>query len=349
MSRTTTPTSKSTVPTSPRTKHHSPRPLPRTSTSPTTRFFHTTPTPNDDPQKKPTWSADQYLKFHAERTRPVHDLLAQATPLLPPSSSASPLRIFDLGCGPGNSTAVLHSAFPTARLTGIDASSDMLQKARGDASLQRPNIDFVEADLATFDPRSADGEDRPPDLLFSNAAFHWLRSPQRLATITRLFRTLRPGTSTSTSSGGVLALQVPDNFTQPTHALMRRTALLPHKPWTQHFASARIHDRSCATRPDLDPIEPPHGIIAALGPHASSVRVWHTTYYHELADAAAIVAWVRGSGLMPYLERLEGDERAKEGFLAEYEGRVGERYERVGEGRGVLLAYPRLFVVAVRK
>src|SRR3954467_15345693 len=87
------------------------------------------------------WSARQYLKFEDERTRPPRDLLAQV-PL------ARAARVFDLGCGPANSTELLIERFPDAEVTGLDSSPDMLRQAR--ERLARAT--FVEADLATWNP-----------------------------------------------------------------------------------------------------------------------------------------------------------------------------------------------------
>jgi trans-aconitate 2-methyltransferase len=276
--------------------------------------------------EKKDWSANQYLKFNTERTRAVYDLVSQVTPLV---SSSTP-RIYDLGCGPGNSTQVLQAAFPSAKITGMDSSPDMLTKAR--ATL--PGVDFITGDLSTFEV------EKDADLLFSNAVFHWLRTPSRIDTLVRLFSRLRPG--------AVLAIQVPDNYHEHSHALMRTTAHLPDKPYTQCFSSIRIGDVSDATRPDLDPIELPSAFYNALIPHAASVDLWRTNYQHVLPDAGAIVEWVKGTGLQPYLHCMGGDEDAKRAFLEEYERGVGEKYPKLVDGK-VLLGYPRLFVVAVRK
>jgi trans-aconitate 2-methyltransferase len=229
----------------------------------------------------------------------------------------------------------------------MDSSPDMLSKAR--KSL--PDVEFVQGDLATYKP----GGDA--DLLFSNAVFHWLRSDTRIPTLTTLFHSLKPG--------GVIAIQVPANYHESSHVLMRDTALMPDREWSASFAGASTisyqvpttpsnSDVDChiglltdSTRPDLDPIEPSSSWYNALSPHASSVNIWTTRYEHVLADAGAIVEWVKGTGLQPYLNRI-ADAGAREAYLTEYERRIGEAYPTLQDGR-VMLGYPRLFVVAVRK
>jgi trans-aconitate 2-methyltransferase len=279
------------------------------------------------PPKK-DWSATQYLKFNNERTRAVYDLVSQIQTHI---TSPNP-RIYDLGCGPGNSTKVLLDAFPSARITGMDSSPDMLEKANTAFSDQEA-VDFTAGDLATF---KVDGETK---LLFSNAVFHWLRSSERIPTLVRLFESL--------PKGSVLAIQVPDNYHESSHRLMRDTASQSSKPWSTSFSSTRIGDLSDTTRPDLDPIEPPSAFYNALLPHAGHVNIWRTNYMHVLKDAGAIVEWVKGTGLQPYLNRIEGEE-AKKAFLSEYERGLKEEYPELEDGK-VLLGYPRLFVVAVRK
>lgn len=273
------------------------------------------------------WSATQYLKFGNERTRPVYDLISQIAPRI---TTPNP-RIYDLGCGPGNSTKVLLDAFPAAHITGMDSSPDMLSKA----STALPAIEFVQGDLATFAPKQGE----QVDLLYSNAVFHWLRSPTRIETLTRLLSALKPG--------AVLAFQVPDNYDEPSHALMRDVARRDDAPWAPYFKDTQIGSLEDKGRPDLDPIEPVQEFYNALAPHAEVVDIWTTKYSHVLKDAPAIVEWVKGTGLQPYLQRIE-DEEAKRLFLGEYEERLKEAYPELVDGK-VLLGYPRLFVLAVRK
>ena len=111
--------------------------------------------------KSPDWSSNLYLKFENERTRPARDLLAQI-PL------SSPSRIIDLGCGPGNSTSLLRARYPDAKLSGMDSSPNMLEKARQEV----PDVQFELGDLRTYSP----SPDENVDLFYSNAVFQWLTS-----------------------------------------------------------------------------------------------------------------------------------------------------------------------------
>lgn len=270
-------------------------------------------------QAAPDWSAAQYLKFGSERTRAVRDLVANI-PL------QSPRRIIDLGCGPGNSTAVLAARYPGAELSGVDSSPDMLARAR--AAL--PGVEFARADLHTYRPPA--GADAP-DLLFSNAVFHWLRRGDRLPAVLGLLR--------AQEAGGVFALQVPDNHGEPSHRAMREVAQL-EGPWREYFRALPA-DR----RPDLDPVETPAEWYDALAPLCAKVDVWHVIYQHVMDSPQGIVEWVKGTGLMPFLNVLPSQE-VKDAYLKAYEDRLGEVYPKLADGK-VMLRYPRLFVVATRK
>ena len=251
------------------------------------------------------WSPDIYLKFEDERTRPARDLV-NAVPL------AAPSFVVDIGCGPGNSTELLLERFPGARHLGIDTSPAMLDRARA----RLPDVEFRLADAAGFKP------DVPPDLMFANAVFQWL--PGHLGLFVHLMGELAPG--------GVLAVQMPDNVAEPSHALMVEVAAGGR--W-----AGRLADAARA------PLPPVRTYCETLRPHCRRLDIWHGIYNHPLADAAAVVEWLRSTGLKPFLDPLDEDERAD--FLAAYAEKVAGAYPPL-RGGGVLLRFPRLFIVATR-
>lgn len=253
------------------------------------------------------WNAEQYLKFEDERTRPARDLLAQI-----PVTDAR--HVVDIGCGPGNSTELLVKRWPQAAVTGIDTSADMLRQARERLPAQK----FVEANVAHWVAPAQ------TDVLFANAIFQWV--PEHLKHLQRLLGALHPG--------GALAVQMPDNLAEPTHVLMGEVAKQPA------FADIlNEHTRARDLLPD------PRGYYDALKPHCARIEIWHTVYNHVLDNADAIVEWVKGTGLRPFVDPL--DPPLRKAFLAEYTARVADNYPPQADGK-VLLRFPRVFIVAVR-
>jgi trans-aconitate 2-methyltransferase len=250
------------------------------------------------------WNDAQYLKFGDERTRAARELLIRV-PLKRVGQAV------DLGCGPGNSTALLRDRWPNARLTGIDNSPEMLERARRDF----PTVEWLLGDAGSY--RAPE----PVDLLFANAVFHWLPD----------HATLFPSLIEQVKTGGVLAVQMPHSFEEPSHRLMRevRARLMPGR-------SAP----NAAT-----PVAGPAFYYDLLAPHATAVDIWRTTYEHVMPDAAAIVEWVKGTGLRPYLDDLTDGERAA--YLAAYLAAIESAYPAQIDGKR-LSSFPRLFIVAVR-
>ena len=251
------------------------------------------------------WSAGDYLRFEDERTRPARDLLAALR-------LRRARRVVDLGCGPGNSTELLVERFPEAEVSGLDSSPAMLDEARR----RLPGRTFVEADLATWAPEPG------TDLLFANAVFQWL--PDHPAVLRRLLAAL--------PQGGALAVQMPDNLAEPSHRLMLEAA-------AELGLASRL---AAAARP---PLPAPALYYDLLRPLSARLDLWRTTYHHPIENAAGIVQWVRSTGLKPFLDRLDGAERAQ--YLGAYEARLAQAYPPRADGR-VLLRFPRLFLVAER-
>ncbi|HEY2707405.1 MAG TPA: trans-aconitate 2-methyltransferase [Caulobacteraceae bacterium] len=251
------------------------------------------------------WSPAIYLKFEDERTRAARDLLAQV-----PLQRAR--KVVDVGCGPGNSTELLAERYPDAEVIGLDSSPAMLDEAR-----QRlPALTFEAADANVWLP-SPD-----VDLVYANATYQWI--PEHLAQLPKVLAAL--------SLGAALAVQMPDNLGEPTHGLMREVA--EAGPWAERLKDAPRR-----------PLPPPRTYYDALKPHAARLDIWHTIYNHPLADAAAIVEFVRATGLRPFVDPLSPAERAE--FVAAYTAKIAAAYPPLADG-GVLLRFPRLFIVAQR-
>jgi trans-aconitate 2-methyltransferase len=251
------------------------------------------------------WSPATYLKFEDERTRAVIDLIAHV-----PLQEAR--RVVDVGCGPGNSTELLAGRYPAADVLGIDNSPAMLEAAQR----RLPGARFEAADANVWLP------DADVDLVFANAAYQWV--PDHFAQLPRVLAALKPG--------GVLAVQMPDNRAEPTHRLMIEVA--DEGPWAARLAHA-----------SRAPLPPLGAYYDALAPLAARFDIWRTAYQHPLADASAIVEFVRSTGLRPFLDAIEADERGA--FVVEYTARIAAAYPPRADGR-VLLAFPRLFFVARR-
>ena len=251
------------------------------------------------------WSPTQYLKFKDERTRAARELLAQV-PLVDPT------LVYDLGCGPGNSTALLAAAFGKAHIVGVDNSQEMLKAAR--ASL--PQCEFIAADLSAWHaPADA-------DLLYSNATFQWV--PNHLQILQSLLRGMK--------AGAVLAVQMPDNRNEPSHVAMVEAGV--NTPYADKMREAARGQMPTSV-----------DYYAALKPLCQNFDVWHTIYNHPLPGVAGIVEWVKGTGLRPFLDAL-GEAEQKE-YLARYSELLAQYYRVQVDGK-VLLRFPRIFMVAVK-
>jgi trans-aconitate 2-methyltransferase len=237
-----------------------------------------------------------------------------AADLLARVPSGARRRIVDLGCGPGNSTQLLAERCPEGEIVGLDASPDMLASARA----RLPRLTFTQGDLA-------DWRGGPADLIFANAVLHWV--PDHIAVMARLARELAPL--------GCLAVQMPDNENEPTHVLMREIAAEPR--FRDNLAQAGRAREAIGAFADYD---------AALSPLCGEIDIWRTVYVHRLEGPDAIVAWVESAGLRPFVAPLGAQERAA--FLARYRDAIAGAYPPRAGG-GVLLPFPRLFIVAARR
>lgn len=252
-----------------------------------------------------TWSAKQYSAFEDERTRPSRDLVSA----IPREHVATAV---DLGCGPGNSTEVLARRYPSASISGIDSSEDMVNAAR-----QRlPHLAFDLADIADW------RAPRPLDVILANASLQWLPD----------HRSLYPRLVSQLSEGGCLSVQTPDNLAEPAHRLAREVANAG--AWASKIGNVKHPDRHDA-----------RWYYSLLQPVCSRVDVWQTTYFHPMPNHQALVEWFKGSALRPYLAPLTPEEQ--QGFLVAYLREMTTAYPALESGT-VLLPFPRLFLIATR-
>lgn len=261
----------------------------------------------------PSWNPDLYLRFNEQRTRPARDLAARAAALY--AGREGPARAVDVGCGPGNSTAVVAESFPGAEITGVDSSREMIAKAR----LSGVSADWRVADAAEWEP------DAPVDLVFSNAALQWV--PDQASLIRKMAAWL--------GKGGVMAVQVPGNGESPLHRALRGVA--------EGFADReRFEGLDDAIR-----YHEPGFFHEALETAGVEGDIWETTYWHRLPNRNALIEWYSGTGMRPWLDRLSGDAE-RDRFKARVLEAAGPEYPDLPDG-SVFFPFRRIFFTALKR
>jgi trans-aconitate 2-methyltransferase len=225
--------------------------------------------------------------------------------------------VVDLGCGPGNLTATLAERWPGAEVLGIDSSAEMLQKA-AEHSARASNLGFAQADIAEWMP-----SDRT-DVVVSNAALQWI--PGHPALLAGWLEALRPG--------AWFALQVPGNFSSPSHVLMRQLA--ESERWREALGGVLRHD---------DAVAEPAKYLNIMLDAGCDADAWETTYQQVLQGQDPVLEWVRGAGLRPVLAALPAAEAAE--FEAEYSALLSGAYPATSHG--TVFPFRRIFAVARKR
>jgi trans-aconitate 2-methyltransferase len=258
------------------------------------------------------WDPAQYLHFADERSRPFYDLAGRI-------GATAPGYVVDLGCGPGQLTASLAARWPQAEVLGIDSSAEMIaaaQQADYPAAAGGGQLSFLVGDVSDWQPP------RSPDVIISNAVLQWVPNHMELL----------PRWAAYTAPGGWLAFQLPGNFDQPNHAVLRELA-----------SSARWRDQLCGVQLNRQAGDPAE-YLDLLGRLGLAVDAWETTYLHVLQGPDPVTEWYKGTGLRPVLAVLDPAD-ARE-FLAEYSSRVQQYYPVAPYG--TVLPFRRVFVIAHR-
>jgi trans-aconitate 2-methyltransferase len=255
------------------------------------------------------WDAGQYLRFGGERSRPFFDLVAQV-------GATDPRYVADLGCGPGNLTAALAQRWPGATVVGVDNSPEMIDAAQATAAQETPNLSFALGDVWEWRP------DRPVDVLVCNAVLQWVPGHDEL--LLRWAGLLAPG--------GWLAFQLPGNFDQPSHAIVKEMAASPR--WRTLLADVRLN------RQAGDPAD----YVGLLARPGFEVEAWETSYLHVLHGENPVLEWTKGTTLRPVLAAL--DAAQSEEFVREYGNRVAAAYQQ--RPFGTVFPFRRVFTVIHR-
>lgn len=254
----------------------------------------------------PKWNSELYLKFKTQRTQPAIDLAKRL-------HSFHPHHVLDVGCGPGNSTFVLKETFPQAEILGIDHSPDMIQKAKetySDMQFQLCDVGLELDQLGRY------------DVIFSNACLQWV--PDHKELIPKLFDKL--------NHGGVLAVQMPMNGQEPLFKAI--DSVVKDSKWG--FSSSNL-ERNGTLQPEE--------YFDILSDCTNNFDLWETVYYHNMPNIQAMVEWVKGTRLRPYLNIL--DQKMAEELEHEITARASSVYQRQHNGE-VILKFRRFFFTAVK-
>jgi trans-aconitate 2-methyltransferase len=245
------------------------------------------------------WDPSKYLAFADHRSRPFHELVARV-------GATSPRRVVDLGCGPGNLTASLAERWPSAVVEALDSSPEMVTAARA------RGVDARVGDVASWVPEP------DTDVVVTNAVLQWVAGHEDLL---RTWVRALP-------SGAWLAMQVPGNFSGPSHELVRS---LVEASWPA------LRGRLLRPTSVLDPL----GYAEVL--EGCAVDVWETTYLHRLEGEDAVLEWITGTALRPIRVALDDGEWAA--FRGQLAPMLREAYPQRTDGT-TWFPFRRVFAVA---
>jgi len=266
-----------------------------------------------DKRPEGVWDPGQYLRYGGHRLRPAIELFQRI-------DLDAPSLCYDIGCGAGEIAIAMTERWPDARVVGMDASPEMLAKGR--ARDGGDKVEWQEADILTWE------SDGPADVIFSNAALHWVAGHDKL--FPRLMGFLKPG--------GVLAVQMPLSYGQTSHKLLRD--ILAKGNGGKGYGTKELQEGVSRKWVDEG-----YEYFDWLTPHASHVDIWETHYLQELNGDDPVLEWVKGSALRPVLTAL-GEEGAAQ-YLAEYGAALREAYPKRPTGV-TLFPFGRLFIVATK-
>lgn len=251
------------------------------------------------------WNSEQYSKFKRERTLPTVDL---ANAIITDNVKS----VLDIGCGIGNSTAVIKKRFPEANVIGIDSSEDMLNSARRN----NPNIEFIKLDAG----KEIENITERFDVVFSNACIQWIPDHKNL--LKNFMKLL--------NDDGILAIQTPQQYKHPMHKIIKNVC--ESNKWKNKISASRVfHNLKEDDYFDI------------LSDISSDFRIWETTYFHQMPSHESIVEWYKGTSMRPFLSQLSDYD--KEDFERDILTETKKFYSIQKSGQ-IIFKFPRLFFTA---
>ena len=247
------------------------------------------------------WNPGAYARFHDLRLRPGLDLLNAV-------SQMASGDVVDLGCGSGALGPALRARAGGREVVGVDTSPTMLAKARQSRAYSR----LQQADIRDWHPA------RPPGLIFSNAALHWVGDHERLM----------PRLAAMLPKGGTLAVQMPHQNKAPSHRVWLSLV--------EEMFPGRVE--KMGTPGVMAPIRYEE-MLAPLG----QFRMWETEYYQRLVaekDSHPVRRFTESTYARPVLAALDAEERAA--IIRRYEEAMQAAYPVRRDG-SVLFPFRRLF------
>lgn len=241
----------------------------------------------------PKWDPTHYEQFVEERLQPGRDLIARI-------EHPGPASIVDLGCGTGRLTGELARRWPAATTVGVDRSPEMLPQPSA-------GIAYELADIETWTPQAS------PDIIYANASLQWLGDHDAL--FPRLAAMLAPG--------GVVAVQMPLSWDQPSHRILRSVG--------EAFGVETLPP------PTLEPVQY-YDVLDSL----IECEVWVTTYFHQLSGDNPVYRWVSATGMQRFLKRIDPDNH--EAYRRRCAAEMLEAYPPSDRGTTVF-PFTRLFIL----
>lgn len=254
------------------------------------------------------WNADLYNRFEKERMQPSSDLAARI-------EIKDCRRALDVGCGSGMSTLCLKRRFPSAEILGADFSQEMLSKARA----LLPDTQFILRDCSK--PLSDLGKF---DVVFSNAFLQWLENQDEFVAHTKELL----------NEGGVLAMQIPLFAEMEISKIIECSA----RRFSLKLGEKNLFDGMCVAKNFSA-----ENYYEIFSKNFSRVEMWQTNYFHQMRSSDEIVDFVRGTALLPYLERLDEAQSAE--FLRMLKTETAAHYKPCANGT-VLFPFYRVFFLA---